>query len=135
MALRKSLLKTPDEMKKYEIKVNVTGIQAKKVFVISKYETVSEDNNSPVIDMFQGKIPMTDGDFSITTEITEKDESLRLDGEFELEYSGGYYFTKLKLNNRIVDAVVDLGAAQSFLIKDAVPDGVEIYKLCNGSIC
>jgi len=126
--LKELLSKTADELKKYEIKVNITGLNAKKVFVISKYDTVNEDNNSPVIDMFQGKIPMSEGDFSITTEITEKEESLKLEGEFDVEYSGGYYFTKLKLNNRIVDAVIDLGAAQSFLIKDAVPEGVEIYK-------
>ena len=78
--------------------------------------------------MFQGKIPIGEGDFSITTEITEKEESLKLEGEFDVEYSGGYYFTKLKLNNRIVDAVIDLGAAQSFLMKSAVPEGVNIYK-------
>ncbi|HMQ79377.1 MAG TPA: pepsin/retropepsin-like aspartic protease family protein [Ignavibacteria bacterium] len=122
--------KTPDELKNYDIKVNVTGFKTKKVFNISNYDIITEDNNSPVIDMFQGKIPLGEGDYSITTEITEHQDSFNLKGEFETEYYAGYYFTKIKLNNdKTANVIIDLGAAQSFLTKDVIPEGTEIHSI------
>ena len=120
------LSKTPDELSKYDIKVNVTSPSIKKVFVISGYDNISEDNSSPVIDMFQGKIPMNEGDYSITTEISEKSGSLNLEGETEIEYANGYYFTKLILNDgTVVNAVIDLGASHSIIMKGSLPAGVK----------
>ncbi|KXK55184.1 MAG: hypothetical protein UZ05_CHB002000653 [Chlorobi bacterium OLB5] len=63
------LEKSFNELADYDIKVNITGYSVKKVFNITGYNTVIEDINSPVIDMFGGKIPLNEGDFSITTEI------------------------------------------------------------------
>ncbi len=124
------LSKTPEELKNYDIKVNVTGFSTKKVFNISRYDVISEDNSAPVIDMFQGKIPLSEGDYSITTEITEHQDSFNLEGEFETEYYAGYYFTKLILNNRsTANVIVDLGAAQSFLVKDVLPEGTETHSI------
>ncbi len=123
------LTKTPEELSRFDIKVNVISIDVKKVFKISGYEKAEVDDNSPVIDMFQGKIPLNPGDYSITTEITDAEKSLKLDGEFDLRLHGGYYFTELVLNNsRKVNAVLDLAAAQSFLIRSAVPEGVKTFK-------
>lgn len=124
------LSKTPDELKEYDIKVNVTGFSTKKVFNISRYDIITEDNNAPVIDMFQGKIPIGEGDYSITTEITEHQDSFDIKGEFETEYHAGYYFTKIKLNNdKTANVIIDLGAAQSFLVKDVIPEGTEIHSI------
>lgn len=121
------LAKTPDELKNCDIKVNVTGFTTKKVFNISGYDIVTEDSNAPVIDMFQGKIPLGEGDYSITTEITEHQDSFNLNGEFETEYHAGYYFTKIRLGNgKNANVIIDLGAAQSFLVKDVLPEGTEI---------
>lgn len=124
------LSKTPDELKNYDIKVNVTGFNTKKVFNISNYDIITEDNNSPVIDMFQGKIPIGEGDYSITTEITEHQDSFNIKGEFETEYYAGYYFTKIKLNNdKTANVIIDLGAAQSFLVKSILPEDAEPYSI------
>jgi len=122
------LSKTPAELSAYEIKVNVISADIKKVFRISDYSKAEVDDNSPVIDMFQGKIPINPGDYSITTEITDAEKSLKLEGEFDIRLHGGYYFTELVLNNsRKVNAVIDLAAAQSFLIRSAVPSGIETF--------
>lgn len=122
------LTKTPEELSRFNIKVNVISTDVKKVFKISGYEKAEVDDNSPVIDMFQGKIPINPGDYSITTEITDAEKSLKLDGEFDIRLHGGYYFTELVLNNsRKVNAVIDLAAAQSFLIRSAVPSGIETF--------
>ncbi len=127
--MQKELLsKTPAELTAFEIKVNVISADIKKVFKISGYSKAEVDDNSPVIDMFQGKIPINPGDYSITTEITDAEKSLKLEGEFDIRLHGGYYFTELVLNNsRKVNAVIDLAAAQSFLIRSAVPSGIETF--------
>ncbi len=123
------LSKTPAELAAFDIKVNVISADIKKVFKIAGYSKAEADDNSPVIDMFQGKIPLESGDYSITTEITDAEKSLKLDGEFDIRLHGGYYFAELTLNNsRKVNAVIDLAAAQSFLIRSAVPEGVNTFK-------
>ena len=112
--------KTSSELIKYDIKVNITGVSQKRVFNIKGYDKITEDNDSPVIDMFKGQIPMSEGDYSITTEITATKSEGKIEGEFGIEYYGGYYFTRLNLNGKDVDAIVDLGAANSFIIGEAV---------------
>lgn len=123
------LSKTPAELSAFDIKVNVTSTDSKKAFKISGYSKAEADHSAPVIDMFQGKIPLNPGDYSITTEITEAEKSLKFEGEFDIRLHGGYYFTELMLNNsQKVNAVIDLAAAQSFLIRSAVPKGVNTFK-------
>ncbi len=123
------LSKTPAELSALDIKVNVISTDIKKVFKISGYSKAEADDNAPVIDMFQGKIPLESGDFSITTEVTEAEKSLKLEGEFNIRLHGGYYIAVLTLNNsQKVNAVIDLAAAQSFLIRQALPDGVKTFK-------
>jgi len=119
--------KSAEELSKYDIRVNITGLSQKKVFSIKEYETITEDTNSPVIDMFKGQIPMGEGDYSITTEITTSKKEGRIEGEFDIELYGGYYFTRLIVNNHEVNAIVDLGAANSFLLNETLPVDVLKY--------
>lgn len=127
--------RTSAELSKLDIKVNITGTNIKKVFRISGYNEITEDNSSPVIDMFQGKLPLGDGDYSITTEITAKQDSYKLNGELELEYFAGYYFTKLILpDGSQADMIVDLGAASSVLTKNALPKNQPVYPLTAGEV-
>lgn len=121
--------KTSSELIKYDIKVNITGVSQKKVFNIKGYDKITEDNDSPVIDMFNGQIPMSEGDYSVTTEITAIKSEGKIEGEFGIEYYGGYYFTRLNLNGKDVDAIVDLGAANSFIIGEAVSEGTKLYDI------
>lgn len=127
--------KTADELKKMNIKVNISGLNIKKVFKINGYNEISVDTNSPVIDMFQGKIPIGEGDYSITTEISLKEDSFKLNGEFELEYYGRYYFTKLTLpGGKIANMIVDLGAATSLLTKNMLDESITLNKLSANEI-
>ncbi|MBE2218649.1 MAG: aspartyl protease family protein [Ignavibacteria bacterium] len=129
------LSKTPEELSRFDIKVNVISTDVKKVFKISGYEKAEADDSSPVIDMFQGNIPMNPGDYSITTEITDAEKSMKLEGVFDIRHHGGYYFTELVLNNsQKVNAVIDLAAAQSFLTRSAVPEGVNTFKTSSSMI-
>ena len=121
--------KNASELANYDIKVNITGVSQKKVFNIKGYDKITEDTDSPVIDMFKGQIPMNEGDYSITTEITEIKSEGKIEGEFGIEYFGGYYFTRLNLNGKEVDAIVDLGAANSFLIGEAVSENTKIFDI------
>lgn len=124
------LEKSFNELADYDIKVNITGYSVKKVFNITGYNTVIEDINSPVIDMFGGKIPLNEGDFSITTEIKKTQINNLLNGDFEIEYFAGYYFTKIDVGStKKADVIIDLGAVSSFLTKDALPEGTNLYKV------
>lgn len=133
---QKELVNKPaDELKKMDIKVNITGLNTKKVFKINSYKEISVDTVSPVIDMFQGKIPLGDGDYSITTEISVKQDSYNLNGEFELEYFGGYYFAKMKLpGGKTADMIVDLGAASSVITKNIPDENTPLNKLSANEI-
>jgi len=119
--------KSASELADYDIRVNITGTSQKKVFNIKNYDKITEDNESPVIDMFKGQIPMSEGDYSITTEITAVKKEGRIEGGFNIEYDGGYYFTKIMINNKEVNAIVDLGAANSFLLSEALSEEVIMY--------
>lgn len=61
---RSCFSKTPAELA-FDIKVNVISTDIKKVFKIAGYSKAEADDNSPVIDMFQGKIPLESGDYSV----------------------------------------------------------------------
>src|SRR5262245_4747793 len=56
----------------YDLRVNVTGKNLKKVFRVLHYDQVEVDESGPVIDMFGGKVPVSENDYLLTVETHER---------------------------------------------------------------
>jgi len=118
------------DLAEYDMRVNVTGAGGKKkAFRISGYEEVAEDGG-PVIDMFRGMVPLADGDYAVTTEVTRRREPARIAGRTGLLYQDGLIFTTVaNRDGRSGLFVVDLGAGGTVISRDFLPAGVEIEKI------
>jgi predicted aspartyl protease len=121
------------DLKRFDVRVNVTGTDSKKAFFIRGGERVEPDDTGPVLDMFKGTIPIGPGDYSLVLEITERRSVTSVDGEARLEFvparrgTGGYLLTKVQSQDGPEeDFVVDLGAAKTLVSKSFLPKGVEI---------
>lgn len=120
-----------NELKKLDIRINVTGGKGiKKAFIIKNYSTFLNDDG-PVLDMFGGKIPINDGDFLITTETKSQinvDHIIRGSVEYELKNNWiivPVYFE----NNQKMNFILDLAATSTVISRKILPAGVEINKV------
>lgn len=115
------------DLSAYDMRVNITGADGWKAAVrISGYRDLVADAG-PVIDMFQGRIPMAPGDFAITTEVSRRAERPRLSGRAPLRYQGGLIFTEVTgAGGRRGLFVVDLGAGATVVAREFLPPGAEI---------
>jgi len=113
----------------YDMRINVSGVKHKKVFILNGYHDPTVDTG-PVLDMFAGMIPMQKGDYSITTETERHQEIAHVYGSAPLEIVDGMLIVKGTLSNGTTgDFIVDLGAGTSGIFKDYLPEDAEITKL------
>jgi predicted aspartyl protease len=118
------------ELKKYNIRVNVTGgTGLKKAFFIRDYETFQADQG-PVIDLFGGMIPMKEGDYSITLEVSLQREVPKVFGEAMLEFADDLLFVKGSLNNGSTGYfIVDFGAGGTVVVREFLPENTKIQEV------
>jgi hypothetical protein len=113
-----------------DMRVNVTpGEGEKRAFVVRGYETV-ESADGPVVDMFGGAIPISAGEYSITTETTPAEDAPHVVGAVPLRVSDGF----LLVSGRAAGGedelfVVDFGAGGTVVTRDFLPAGTEIDPL------
>jgi len=112
------------------MRVNVTGADGyRKVFRIAGYQEAGEAPG-PAIDMFQGRIPLMQGDFAITTEVTPVVARAALAGDATLQFSDGLLFTRVtNSEGRTGRFAVDLGAGATVVARDFLPKGSAIEPL------
>lgn len=114
------------DLSKYNIRVNVTGKTIKKAFRVNHKGEIEVDKNGPVIDMFGGKIPIGDTDYSITIEVTEAKTNASIKGAVPLEFNQ-YLFVKAQIGDgQTTDFIVDTAAAQSILAKNILPESIKL---------
>lgn len=110
----------------YNIRVNVTGKNIRKAFRIYEGDRIEVDRDSPVIDMFGGKISIGENDYSISIETSESKTAPPVKGESVLEYNG-YLLTKALIGNGVESYfAVDFAAAQSIISKAILPSTIKL---------
>jgi predicted aspartyl protease len=120
-----------NELKKLDIRINVTGGNGiKKAFVIKNYNTFLDDDG-PVLDMFGGKIPINDGDFLITTETKSQIKlNHKIQGSVEYELKDNWIIVPVYFeNNQKLNFVLDLAATSTVINKKILPIGIDINKV------
>lgn len=119
-----------EDLSAYDVRVNIAGGDGrKKAFRIRRYEEAEEDDG-PVIDMFAGKIPLEDGDYSITLEISAADAEANVYGETTIFYERGFLLTEGALSDgRKGWFIVDFGASGTLVSKEFLPAYIDIAEV------
>jgi hypothetical protein len=114
-----------------DLRVNVIGAGGRRYAFVIAANGPASTASGPVIDMFQGKLPLGPGDWSITTEVTEHARAANLSGTVALERADGLLFARVKTKDgRSGRFVVDTAAgvtvvARAFLPADTKIDAIE----------
>jgi len=119
-----------EDLPSYDMRVNIAGGDGMKMaFRINGYEEAEEDDG-PVIDMFAGMIPLDDGDYSITLEISAAGAEARVSGETTVYYENGFLFAEGGLRDgRKGWFIIDFGASGTVVAKEFLPAYVDIEEV------
>ena len=115
------------DLQSYFIRVNViSGNGRKKAFYIKNYNEYG-DADGPVFDLFGGRIPMAEGDYSVTTEVSKPKEIKYIAGTANLEIRENLLFVKGKTNAQTDGYfIIDFGAGRTVFSKEYIPAGSSI---------
>jgi len=110
-----------------DIRVSVVSAEGRmQAFLISRYQTVREDDIGPVVDIFAGKVPMQPGDYVIGTDTYRIDPPERVYGEAEL-IRDRWLFVKGRLpDGSTHDFILDTGGGQTVISQKVLPEGIEV---------
>jgi len=119
-----------EDLPAYDMRVNIAGGDGtKKAFRISRYDN-AETDDGPVIDMFAGRIPLEDGDYSITLEISAAETAVHVSGETTIYYEGGFILAEGSLSDgRKGWFIVDFGASGTVVTKEFLPAYIDIEEV------
>jgi hypothetical protein len=115
----------------YRVRVDITAADGReKAFVIEAGLHVQKSVSGPVMDMFQGLVPLAPGDLSIMTRTDRMAPGAArpvVVGEAELVYDKGLLFTRASTGlGDPMEFIVDFAAGATVVAKSALPGGVEI---------
>jgi len=126
----KEIIKTPvSSLMQNDYKINLVSKDLRKAFKISAYDKITEDNDSPVMNMFGDKITPQENEFIITTEIKPASSGYLESGSTKLQLMGNYFLTEVKVRNKTCNFVVDLAATNSIITKNNVPEGIKTEEM------
>lgn len=126
----KEILKAPvNTLSQNDYKINLVSKDLRKAFKISAYETISEDKDSPVMNMFGDKITPQENEFIITTEIKAASSGYLEGGNTKLNFTGNYFLSEVKIGNEVCNFVLDLAATNSIIVKNKIPAGIKTEEL------
>ncbi|MHC5111016.1 MAG: aspartyl protease family protein [Planctomycetota bacterium] len=118
-----------DDLARYDVRVSVTGADGvKRAFLIVENDRVFVEEVGPVVDMFGGKIPMSDGDHILCTDTYRHSLGLHVEGEAPLEYDRWPLVTVKLADGKEGVFIVDIGAGTTVVSRSFLPDDIEIEK-------
>jgi len=115
---------------RYELRVNVTDDRKQGVAFLVREGRV-ERADGPVLDIFQGQVPMAPGDVAITLEVREPRAAVAsLVGTAALTALGPWAGIQVALpGGRTARFVLDLGASQTAVARQLLPPGTPLHEL------
>lgn len=126
----KQIIAAPvSDLPKNDYRINIVSNNVKKAFKITGYQTISEDIDSPVMNMFGDKITPQENEYIITTEIKEAATGFIDGGTGTIHFTGSYFLTEVKIGEKLSNFVVDLAAVNSFIVKRNIPAGIKTEDL------
>lgn len=88
----KQIITAPvSDLSKNDYRINIVYNNVKKAFKISSYDLISEDMDSPVMNMFGDKIIPKENEFIVTTEIKEASQGFLEGGTGKIKFTGNYF--------------------------------------------
>lgn len=123
--LKQIIAATVSDLSKNDYRINIVSENIKKAFKIASYDLISEDMDSPVINIFGDKISPKEKEFIITTEIKEASQGFLEGGIGKIRFTGNYFLTEVKIGDKLCNFVLDLAAVNSFIVKKNVPSGIK----------
>ena len=117
-----------ENLKTYEIRVNIVGGNGfKKAYMIKNYDTIEEDSG-PVMNMFGDQIKPKDGEylFSYDTRTSVVGESLKGSVPFTKHKYGWFLIEGEFSDGKKGNFIVDFGATGSVMLVDYVPKGTHL---------
>lgn len=119
-----------NDLMHYQIRVNVTGAGGfGKAFRIINYETAEEDNG-PLLDMFGGRLPLSKGDYAITTETKSVPKPTGLKGKVGYLRKDNWMLVPITLpDGKTHQFVLDLAATSTVINQSILPTGTDIRKM------
>lgn len=127
--LKQIIASQVSELNKNDYRINIVSNNLKKAFKISSYETITEDNDAPVMNMFGDKIIPNENEFIITTEIKEAAKSHNFNITSEVQFTGNYFITPVSIEGTEYNFIIDLAATNSFITKRVVPVNTKLEDL------
>ncbi len=127
--LKQIIAATVSELSKNDYRINIVSNNIKKAFKIASYDLISEDMDSPVMNMFGDKITPKENEFIITTETKEASQGFLEGGTGKIRFTGNYFLTEVKIGDKLCNFVVDLAAVNSFVVKKNLPSGIKTEDL------
>jgi predicted aspartyl protease len=79
--------------------------------------------------MFGGMIPLQQGDYAITTEVTPHTDAQQVEGKAPLVFDGRHLFTRGHAGGAAGSFIVDVGAGSTVVTEEFLPEGTSIARL------
>lgn len=118
-----------EDLTRYDVRLSVTAADgAGRAFLIEQYNRVSAETVGPVLDMFAGRVPMTEGDFTVFTYTYHHGPDAAVYGQAELDFDRWPIVHAVLPGGQQGDFIVDTGAGTTVVSKRFVPDDVTIEK-------
>lgn len=118
------------DLTSYDVRVNIVGGDGtKQALMIRRYTDVGPASG-PVIDMFSGMIPLNPGDYSITTQVTEHEPPVHVEGSVALRLDEELIIIRGALPDGTTgDFIVDFGASGTVIARRFLPPGTDVHKV------
>lgn len=116
-----------DSLDDFDVRVSVVGADGPMgVFLIPAGGEPIADTVLGPTDLFRGQIPLSPGDYVLTTEVYRV-PTQRVAGTFKMVVRDGRLRIVGKIGDQELELIIDTGGGSAMvLVQDAVPDGVEL---------
>jgi hypothetical protein len=118
------------DMMEYDMRVNIIGASGiREAFWIRAGQSIAKADG-PVIDMFRGAIPLQEGDYSITIEVTRHEVRVPVEGKANVVFDGEHLFVEGRIQGGESGLfIVDFGAGATVVQRDALPTDSPVERL------
>lgn len=121
--------RTIDDLRRYDIRVNVTGGGDRAAFLIECNETAHRDVG-PVANLFAGRVPpaVLESGWVVQTDTYLHDAGEPVVGSVDLRVAHWPFVQVTLPDGTSTDFIVDIGAGTSLVARSVLPEEVEIEK-------